>query len=109
VGLFAGLTVCDCGSTYIAESFLSTLEHEVLSRHTYVTNTRARTVVLAWCHEFYNTAGGTAAQRCALQLRLRKPPLTKWQRHKEASTILGESHPRTFVNTISTAPAPARR
>lgn len=39
-----------------AESFFSTLEHEVLSRHRFTTKAQARTVVLAWCHEFYNTS-----------------------------------------------------
>jgi len=38
-----------------AESFFSTLEHEVLSRHHFATRAEARAVVLAWCHEFYNT------------------------------------------------------
>jgi putative transposase len=38
-----------------AESFFSTLEHEVLSRHHFTTKAEARTVVLAWRHEFYNT------------------------------------------------------
>jgi transposase InsO family protein len=33
---------------------LSTLEHEVLSRHHFTTNAEARAVVLTWCHEFYN-------------------------------------------------------
>ena len=37
-----------------AESFFSTLEHEVLSRHHFTTRTQARSVVLDWCHEFYN-------------------------------------------------------
>jgi transposase InsO family protein len=37
-----------------AESFFSTLEHEVLSRHHFTTKAAARAVVLAWCHEFYN-------------------------------------------------------
>src|SRR5674476_1291348 len=32
------------------------LEHEVLSRHHFTTKAQARSVVLAWCHEFYNTA-----------------------------------------------------
>jgi hypothetical protein len=35
-----------------AESFFSTLEHEVLSRHHFTTKAQARAVVLAWCHEF---------------------------------------------------------
>jgi putative transposase len=35
--------------------FFSTLEHEVLSRHHFTTKAQARAVVLAWCHEFYNT------------------------------------------------------
>ena len=34
---------------------ISTLEHEVLSRHHFTTKAQARAVVLAWCHEFYNT------------------------------------------------------
>jgi putative transposase len=37
-----------------AESFFSTLEHEVLSRHHFTTRAEARSVVLTWCHEFYN-------------------------------------------------------
>ena len=38
-----------------AESFFSTLEHEVLSRHHFTTKAQARAVVLDWCHNFYNT------------------------------------------------------
>lgn len=38
-----------------AESFFSTIEHEVLSRHRFATKAEARQVVLTWCHEFYNT------------------------------------------------------
>mgnify|MGYP001374324665 CR=1 FL=1 len=37
------------------ESLFSTLEHEVLSRHTFATKAEARSAVLAWCHGFYNT------------------------------------------------------
>ena len=37
-----------------AESFFSTLQHEVLSRHHFRTRAEAKTVVLTWCHEFYN-------------------------------------------------------
>ena len=47
--------VGSCFDNAAAESFFSTLEHEVLSRHTFATKAQARTVVLAWCHEFYNT------------------------------------------------------
>lgn len=47
--------VGSCFDNAAAESFFSTLEHEVLSRHTFTTKAEARTVVLAWCHEFYNT------------------------------------------------------
>lgn len=47
--------VGSCFDNAAAESFFSTLEHEVLSRHHFTTKTEARTVVLAWCHEFYNT------------------------------------------------------
>ena len=34
---------------------LSTLEHEVLSRHHFATKAQAREVITAWCYEFYNT------------------------------------------------------
>ena len=48
--------VGSCFDNAAAESFFSTLEHEVLSRHHFTTKAEARTVVLAWCHEFYNTS-----------------------------------------------------
>jgi len=48
--------VGSCFDNAAAESFFSTLEHEVLARHHFTTKAQARTVVLAWCHEFYNTA-----------------------------------------------------
>ncbi len=47
--------VGSCFDNAAEESFFSTLEHEVLSRHHFTTKAQARTVVLAWCHEFYNT------------------------------------------------------
>ena len=47
--------VGSCFDNAAAESFFSTLEHEVLSRHHFTTRAQARAVVLAWCHEFYNT------------------------------------------------------
>jgi len=46
--------VGSCFDNAVAESFFSTLEHEVLSRHHFKTKEEARRVVLAWCHEFYN-------------------------------------------------------
>jgi transposase InsO family protein len=46
--------VGSCFDNAAAESFFSTLEHEVLSRHHFTTREQARRVVLAWCHEFYN-------------------------------------------------------
>jgi putative transposase len=47
--------VGSCFDNAAAEAFFSTLEHEVLSRHTFATKEQARNIVLAWCHEFYNT------------------------------------------------------
>jgi putative transposase len=44
-----------CFDNAAAGSFFSTLEHEVLSRCHFTTKAQARSVVLAWCHEFYNT------------------------------------------------------
>lgn len=46
--------VGSCFDNAVAESFFSTLEHEVLSRHHFATKAQARAVVVAWCHEFYN-------------------------------------------------------
>ena len=46
--------VGSCFDNAAAESFFSTLEHEVLSRHHFATKAEARAVVLTWCHEFYN-------------------------------------------------------
>jgi len=47
--------VGSCFDNAAAESFFSTLEHEVLSRHRFASKAEARKIVLAWCHEFYNT------------------------------------------------------
>ena len=47
--------VGSCFDNAAAESFFSTLEHEVLSRHHFSTKAQARAVVLDWCHNFYNT------------------------------------------------------
>jgi putative transposase len=47
--------VGSCFDNAAAESFFSTLEHEVLSRHSFATKARAREVIKTWCHEFYNT------------------------------------------------------
>lgn len=47
--------VGSCFDNAAAESFFSTLEHEVLSRHRFATKAEARAVVLRWCHDFYNT------------------------------------------------------
>jgi len=47
--------VGSCFDNAAAESFFSTLEHEVLSRHHFTTKAEARSIVLPWCHEFYNT------------------------------------------------------
>ena len=46
--------VGSCFDNAAAESFFSTLEHEVLSRHHFSTRAEAKTVVHSWCHEFYN-------------------------------------------------------
>ena len=47
--------VGSCFDNAAAESFFSTLEHEVLSRHHFTTRAEAQAIVTAWCHEFYNT------------------------------------------------------
>jgi putative transposase len=59
--LCAGLKFCQsmgrvgsCFDNAAAESFLSTLEREVLSRHTFAPREQARQVISAWVEEFYN-------------------------------------------------------
>ncbi len=47
--------VGSCFDNAAAESFFSTLEHEVLSRHHFTTREEAKTVVTQWCYDFYNT------------------------------------------------------
>jgi putative transposase len=47
--------VGSCFDNAAAESFFSTVEFEVLSRHHFTTKAQARAIVLDWCHEFYNT------------------------------------------------------
>jgi len=55
--------VGSCFDNAAAESFFSTLEHEVLSRHHFATRADARTVVTAWCHQFYNNQRRHSAAR----------------------------------------------
>ncbi len=46
--------VGSCFDNAAAESFFSTLEHEVLSRHHFTTKAQARAVITPWCDQFYN-------------------------------------------------------
>jgi len=46
--------VGSCFDNAAADAWFSTLEWEVLSRHEFTDPDHARTVVLEWCHEFYN-------------------------------------------------------
>ncbi len=43
-----------CLDNAAAESFFSTLEHEVLSRNTFATREEARRRVATWIDDFYN-------------------------------------------------------
>jgi transposase InsO family protein len=47
--------VGSCFDNAAAESFFSTLEHEVLSRHHFRTREEARKVVVSWVVDFYNS------------------------------------------------------
>lgn len=47
--------VGSCFDNAAAESFFSTLEWEVLSRHHFTTREQARQVVTTWAYDFYNT------------------------------------------------------
>jgi len=47
--------VGSCFDNAAAESFFSSLEHEVLSKHHFATKADAKTVVVAWAFDFYNS------------------------------------------------------
>ena len=46
--------VGSCFDNAVAEAFFSSLEWEVLSRHTFTDPHHAKTTVLEWCYGFYN-------------------------------------------------------
>ena len=46
--------VGSCFDNAAAEAFFSSLEWEVLSRHTFTDTHQAQAVVLDWCYGFYN-------------------------------------------------------
>lgn len=46
--------VGSCFDNATAEAFFSTLEWEVLSRHTFTDPNHAKVVVIDWCYDFYN-------------------------------------------------------
>jgi putative transposase len=46
--------VGSCFDNAAAEAFFSSLEWEVLSRHTFTDTRQAQAVVLDWCYGFYN-------------------------------------------------------
>ena len=46
--------VGSCFDNAVAEAFFSSMEWEVLSRHSFTDPDQARSVVLPWCYEFYN-------------------------------------------------------
>lgn len=56
--------VGSCFDNAAAESFFSTLEHEVLSRHHFSTREEAREVVVKWVVDFYN--GRRRHSRCGM-------------------------------------------
>jgi transposase InsO family protein len=78
-----------CFDNAAAEAFFSTLEHEVLSRHHFTTKAHARQVVVAWCHDFYNSRRrhSSAALMSPIQYETRQ---TNRPQHKEAFTTRGK-------------------
>jgi putative transposase len=83
--------VGSCFDNAAAESFFSTLEHEILSRHHFTTKAEARVIVLTWCHEFYNTRRRHSSAALMSPTATRRSPSTNRPRHKEPSTIRGEA------------------
>jgi putative transposase len=55
--------VGSCFDNTAAQSFFSTLEHEMLPRHHFATRADAQAVVTTWCHEFYNNRRRHTAAR----------------------------------------------
>lgn len=73
--------VGSCFDNAAAESFFSTLEFEVLSRHDFKTREEARTVVGQWCYGFYN--------------------------HRRRHSSAGRMSPIAYEKARSTTPPPA--
>jgi hypothetical protein len=68
------------------------LEHEVLSRHHFTTKAQARTVVVAWCQDFYNPQTPTQLGRIDAADPIRETRCRPTGRSvREAFTIRGKA------------------
>lgn len=83
-----------CLDNAAAESFFSTLEHELLSRNTFATKEEARRRVANWIDSFYNRTVGDGAKLTHLRradssrYRVRSaPPLTRTRHHSTCQML----------------------
>ena len=82
--LCAGLHICQsmgrvgsCFDNAAAESFFSTLEWEVMSRHHFRTKDEARQVISAWVDEFYNSRRRHSSANMKSPIRFEETPITR--------------------------------
>jgi hypothetical protein len=78
-----------------AESFFSTLEHELLSRRQFATREEARRVVAGWIDRFYNRIRRHSTTECGHPSSTSLPPPLERRQHDQPSTIPGKAHRRS--------------
>lgn len=83
-----------------AESFFSTLEHEVFSRHRFTTKAEARAVITPWCEEFYNKTRRHSAANMLSPIDYDAPLRSSPPQHDDVSTIPGEAHPTGIISMV---------
>ena len=74
-----------------AESFFSTLEHELLSRRQFATRDEARQVVAGWIEGFYNRIRRHSTTGVRSPTTTSLPPRPQRRQHDQPSTISGEA------------------
>ena len=81
--------VGSCFDNAAAEAFFSSLEWEVLSRHTFETTSQAQAVVMDWCYGFYNHTRRHSAAAMMSPITYETTALNR-EAAKEPSTVWGE-------------------
>ena len=101
--------VGSCFDNAAAEAFFSSLEWEVLSRHTFADTRHAQAVVMDWCYGFYNHDRRHSSADMKSPINYENPPPSTETPHKEPSTIPGEPHCHSHPRRRPRRLAPHRR